>query len=223
MAMRKPTKDETIRDEVTEALANDVRVDESGINVDVVGGTVYLTGVAPSLFQKRTAEEIVGRIRGVLDVDNELQVAPQVVRSDDEIKADVRGALARDAWIDEQRIDVVVDQGIVYLKGTVQDGKDKAAAGDDAWTVPAVLDVVNDLAVAPHVSRPDEEIATELRRDIERNVRIQPQQIHIKVRDGVVYLDGTVSAILQRWICEDVARWIPGVIDVVNHLAIEGP
>lgn len=223
MAKPSPKSDDALRAEIAEALQNDVRVDASGINVDVTSGTVYLTGVVPSLFEKRTAAEIAARIKGVLDVDNELQVAPQEARSDEQMAKDVRGVLARDAWVDESRVKVVVSQGVVYLSGTVQDGMERKAAADDAWTVAGVLDVVNELAVAPHALRTDEEIAAELRRDLDRNVRIKPRQIRVEVRDGVVYLEGTVNTIIQRWISEDLARWIPGVVDVVNHLAIEGP
>ena len=223
MPRREPIADETLRDEVTTALKNDVRVDETGINVDVVGGTVYLTGVVPSLFEKRTAAEIAARIKGVLDVDNELQVTPQVVYSDDQIARDIRGALARDAWVDESRVKVIVSQGVAYLTGTVQDGVERKAATDDAWTVPGVLDVINELDVAPHSLRTDDEIAAELQRDLDRNVRINPKKVRVRVRDGVVYLEGTVSTIIQRWISEDIARWIPGVVDVVNHLTIAGP
>lgn len=223
MPRHEPIADETLRDEVTTALKNDVRVDETGINVDVVGGTVYLTGVVPSLFEKRTAAEIAARIKGVLDVDNELQVTPQVVYSDEQIARDIRGALARDAWVDESRVKVVVSQGVVYLTGTVQDGVERKAATDDAWTAPGVLDVINELDVAPHSLRTDDEIAAELQRDLDRNVRLNPKKVRVRVRDGVVYLEGTVSTIIQRWISEDIARWIPGVVDVVNRLTIAGP
>lgn len=223
MAKQKTETDETIRDDVWAALVNDVRVDETGINVDVAGGTVYLTGIVPSLFEKKTAAEIAARTRGVLDVDNELLVTPREARDDKDIAHDVRAALARDAWVDEQRIQIAVIQGIVYIKGTVVDGQSKEAASNDAWIVPGVLDVVNDLDVAPHVSRTDKDIAEELRTDLERNIRIEPRQVRVQVRDGVVYLEGSVNSIIQRWLSEDMARWIPGVVDVVNHLTIEGP
>lgn len=203
-----------------DALAADVRVDESGINVDVVGGTVYLTGVVPTLVQKRNANYIASRIKGVLDVDNELITAPLLTISDIDIETDVKAALKRDAWVDEKRITVRVDDGVVYLTGTAEDAIIRSAAEDDARAVKGVVEVVNDIAVVPTPARLDDDIAADVRRDLERNIRIKPKQVHVEVTDGVVFLKGTVATVEQRWIAEDLARWIPGVVDVINELKV---
>jgi osmotically-inducible protein OsmY len=76
---------EHLRAELEDALANDVRVDEQGINIDLVAGTVYLTGIIPSYYQKRIAGQLAARIKGVLDVSNELIVRPVSGCSDDQI------------------------------------------------------------------------------------------------------------------------------------------
>ncbi len=220
MAIPSNRTDEDIRADVIDALAADVRVDESGINVDVVDGTVYLTGVVPTLVQKRIARYIAGRIKGVLDVDNELQTAPLLTRSDIDIETDVKAALKRDAWVDEKRITVRVDEGVVYLSGTAEDFIVRSAAEDDARTVQGVVELVDDIAVVPTPARLDSEIAEDVRRDIERNIRVKPKQVHVEVIDGVVFLRGAVATIEQRWIAEDLARWIPCVVDVINELKV---
>lgn len=220
MAAQAGKSGEDIRRDVWDALVADVRVDESGINVDVVDGTVYLTGVVPTLVQKMIARRIVGRMKGVLDVDNELQISPLYVRSDIEIESDVEAALKRDALVDERRIRVRVDEGIVYLSGTAEDITVRAAAEGVARTVKGVMEVVDDVAVVPAPTRLDSEIAEDVRRDIERNLRIKAKQIHVEVADGVVYLRGTVATAEQRWIAEDLALWTPGVVDTFNELKV---
>ncbi|MBI2953986.1 MAG: BON domain-containing protein [Chloroflexi bacterium] len=220
-ALAARSDDETCK-AVGDALAADVRLDGSGINVDVVGGTVYLTGVVPTLVQKRIAQEIAVRIKGVLDVDNQLLTSPLLTRSDIDVESDVKAALKRDAWVDEKRITVRADEGTVYLSGTAVDFISRSAAEEAARTVRGVIEVVNDIAVVPAPARLDGEIAEDVRRDIERNVRIKPKQIKVEVTDGVVFLRGTVSTAAQRWIAEDIARWIPGVLDVVNELSVSG-
>ncbi|EIM65244.1 putative periplasmic or secreted lipoprotein [Desulfobacter postgatei 2ac9] len=47
--------------------------------------------------------------------------------------------------------------------------------------------------------------------------------IHIKVRHGVVYLDGWVSDTYQRRMAEDLVRSIDGVGRVVSRLQISNP
>ncbi|HEY8476937.1 MAG TPA: BON domain-containing protein [Chloroflexota bacterium] len=209
-----------IQHDVIDALTADIRVDASNIDVDVVGGVVYLRGTVPTYYEKRVATEIVNRIKGVVDVVNELRVAPVTPRSDAAIAADVRAALERDAWVDADKITVTVTNGVVYLSGTVDSYTEKSYAESDAWSVEGVVDVVNNITIVPRPTRSDAEIATDVRADLVRNIRIDPSRISVEVVNGVVYLRGSVSTIGQKWLASDVAWWTPGVKDVVNELQV---
>ncbi len=66
--------DERIREAVCEALTDDDRVDASGIDVQVKGGEVTLTGTVPERHMKRCAEDVVEGISGIKDVQNQLRV-----------------------------------------------------------------------------------------------------------------------------------------------------
>ncbi|CCF82857.1 BON domain-containing protein [Nitrolancea hollandica] len=68
-------------------------------------------------------------------------------RSDAEILHDVSDALRHDAWVDASQIQVATRYGIVKLTGTVHTVYQKRLAGDDAWGVPGVMDVYNDLTI----------------------------------------------------------------------------
>jgi len=209
-----------IQHDVIDALTADIRVDASNIDVDVVGGVVYLRGTVPTYYEKRVATEIVNRIKGVVDVVNELRVAPVTPRSDAAIAADVRAALERDAWVDADKITVTVTNGVVYLSGTVDSYTEKSYAESDAWSVEGVVDVVNNITIVPRPTRSDAEIATDVRADLVRNIRIDPSRISVEVVNGVVYLQGSVATIGQKWLASDVAWWTPGVKDVVNELQV---
>ncbi|WP_289022618.1 BON domain-containing protein [Desulfobacter postgatei] len=52
---------------------------------------------------------------------------------------------------------------------------------------------------------------------------VDDNEIHIKVRHGVVYLDGWVSDTYQRRMAEDLVRSIDGVGRVVSRLQISNP
>lgn len=209
-----------VKQDVVDALTSDIRIDATSVNVDVVAGVVYLRGTVPSFYEKRTATEIANRIKGVLDVVNELRVTPVTPRSDSDITADVRAALTRDVWVDERKIVVNTVTGVVYLSGTVDSYTEKSYAEGDAWSVPGVVDVVNNIVIAPAHKPTDQEIAQEVRSGLVRNIRIDPTQISVDVVSGVVYLRGAVATAEQRWLADEVAWWTAGVRDVVNELRV---
>lgn len=66
--------DETIKNEVNEALYHETYVDASDIDVSVDNGEVTLSGTVDSRMAKRRAEDCIERITGVSDVSNHLKV-----------------------------------------------------------------------------------------------------------------------------------------------------
>lgn len=71
--------DDTIREDVCEALAYHPSLDASDIEVEVKEGEVTLTGTVADRASKRHAETAVEHVRGVLDVHNRL-----TIRKDDD-------------------------------------------------------------------------------------------------------------------------------------------
>lgn len=70
-----------------------------------------------------------------------------VTRSDAEIGTDAVNAIRNDTWVDSDNINVAVNNGVVTLTGTVPNLFQKRQAGDDAWDVPGVVDVHNNLVI----------------------------------------------------------------------------
>lgn len=67
--------------------------------------------------------------------------------SDGEILRGVRSRLYEDVWLDVDRIDVAVEDGVVTLSGEVDDFLEARYAWDDAWETAGVRGVVNQLRV----------------------------------------------------------------------------
>lgn len=83
-------------------------------------------------------------------------------RDDAEIKYFVENAIDNDPVIPAHAdISVAVQNGVVTLTGTVPNKRIKHAAGDDAWWVPPVLDVHNEIKVVPRRQRVAESEAAE--------------------------------------------------------------
>ncbi|MGH2461252.1 MAG: BON domain-containing protein [Chloroflexota bacterium] len=79
-------------------------------------------------------------------------IATGAARTDDaHIREFVERAIDNDPSIPAHaEIDVAVENGVVTLTGTVSNKRIKHAAGDDAWFVPQVFDVHNEIAVVSH-------------------------------------------------------------------------
>ncbi len=144
-----PWTDAEIASTVRANLARDVRITNPGqINVTVVNGVVTLSGTVGTYAQKSDAADDAWTAPGVVDVVNNITVVPPFTRTDADIAADVRSALASDPAIDARNINVSVVNGTVYLRGTVPTYYQVQQAGNDAWGVAGVLNVVNELGVS---------------------------------------------------------------------------
>lgn len=66
---------------------------------------------------------------------------------DGDVQQFVRESLYGDSWLDADRIQVEVDDGVVTLRGEVRDYMEARYAWDDAWESPGVRGVVNLLTV----------------------------------------------------------------------------
>jgi osmotically-inducible protein OsmY len=143
-------RDEDIARDVVLALHRDRRIDARHTRVDVRGGIVRLSGDVHTLAQKRAAGEDAWYTAGVVDIVNELRVMPARHRPDSAIDADVRTVLAAGGHVlDPTRIHVSVQQGVVYLRGDVENEVERHAAEEAARIVSGVRDVVNELEIAP--------------------------------------------------------------------------
>lgn len=77
---------------------------------------------------------------------------------DDEVRDAVYRRMSADAWLDPDRVEVQVEDGIVTLTGEVDDYMEARYAWDDAWEADGVRGVVNNLTVRadqPHDAHGD--------------------------------------------------------------------
>jgi osmotically-inducible protein OsmY len=66
--------DERLREEISDRLMADDRVDASDIEIDVRSSEVTLTGTVPDRWMKRQAEDMVEQVMGVREVMNQIRV-----------------------------------------------------------------------------------------------------------------------------------------------------
>ncbi|HEX5416217.1 MAG TPA: BON domain-containing protein [Chloroflexota bacterium] len=144
--------------------------------------------------------------------------------TDAQIKQDVLDEIRHDVRIQATNIDVEVANGVVRLNGSVPTYFQKITAGSDAQRIKGVRDVVNNLVVSLAAPWSDEEIQNTVRANLARDVRLpNPANLFVQVKNGVVTLAGTVGTYAQKTAAEDDAWTAPGVIDVVDDLAVTPP
>ncbi len=68
--------------------------------------------------------------------------------------------------------------------------------------------------------RTDEEIQREVMSELKWDARIQPNEIGVAVKDGVVTLTGWVDSYLKKWDAEEAAHRVAGVKAVANDIEV---
>jgi osmotically-inducible protein OsmY len=71
--------------------------------------------------------------------------------------------------------------------------------------------------------RTDEQIQEEILRELRFDARVQPNEIGVIVKDGVVTLTGYVDSYLKRWAAEEAAHRVRGVEAVANDIEVRLP
>lgn len=143
--------------------------------------------------------------------------------TDEEVKRDVVDELYWDDSVDASDISVKVDRGVVTLSGTVPSRRVAGSALEDAERVYGVTDVQNRLEVRYPGTAPitdDVEIQSRIQNAFSLDPDIDSLDLRILVDEGVVTLEGSISALWKKFHAEDIASRQPGVLAVRNSMAV---
>jgi osmotically-inducible protein OsmY len=144
-----------------------------------------------------------------------------MTKTDIQLKKDIETELSWDPKVNAAQIGVAVDRGAVSLLGTVDTYAEKWAAEDATKRVSGVRTVAQDLRVkilGEH-TRSDSEIAAAVQRALDWNVFI-PKSITADVHNGSVTLKGQSNWHFQKDAAEHAVRFLAGVVNVHNAIAI---
>jgi osmotically-inducible protein OsmY len=139
-------EDADLRGAVLQALTLDSLV-PSTIDAKVDDGRVTLTGTANWQFQRDEAEFIAANVRGVIGVDDEIDLVAPAPNADD-VKHSIKKAMERNAKLDAESVSVDSSNGTVTLRGTVSSWADHDEAVAAAWAAPGVTRVKDHILVA---------------------------------------------------------------------------
>src|SRR5581483_10908197 len=197
----------------------DSRVDETDVGVEVDDAIVTLTGTVRTYAARLAAQEAAHRVKGVLDVVNDIEVKPIGSRTDTDIAADVRLALERDVFVPSERIRTTVSHGLVTLEGEVDMYRELADAEAAIRNIDGVIGILNKLTIRKRAVSPGE-IRQAIESALERQAEREAERIEVIVHDGDVTLEGQVRSWREKRAILGTVGHAPGVRSVIDHLEI---
>lgn len=219
MTRQAKKSDEELKLEVVRELKWDTHVNETHIGVEVDNSIVTLTGRSESYAERIAAQEAAHRVRGVLDVVNDINVKYTGMHTDTDIANAVRHALKWSVFVPDEHISSTVSGGIVTLEGEVDCWSQRDDAEQVVLGLTGVQDVINKIRVKVAVS------ASDVHRTIEdalnRRAARDARDIRLEVQDGKVILHGKVHSHAERKIVVGAVRGTRGVLDIDDRLELQ--
>jgi len=212
-----------IQKDVMEELRSQPYLNASQIGVAVKDGIVTLSGQVDSLSKKLTAEKAAKKVAGVKAVAEDIQVgiSPSFKKTDAEIAEAVLNALKWHTAVQEEKIKIKVEEGVVRLEGEVEWDYQRNNAKSAIENLTGVRSVVNLIRIRPRITAAD--IQQKIRSAFQRSATVDAGKIITEVAANKVTLYGKVRSLAEKEDAEIAAWNAPGVVSVESHLEIDIP
>jgi osmotically-inducible protein OsmY len=216
--------DEQISIAIRDALKYDIRLQQKIPEYIVQNGVVTIYGQIPNAASKKAAEQTIRNVVGVMDVHNHAEIQLPVATNDSQLAENVRNAINNDPLTDKQKIAVNVNNAVATLTGTVNTRQEALRAEDVAASLSGIADVVNNIEVIGQISQEERAEMDELTRQKIINAYrwspfVEPNNIIVRVENGVAFLEGTVDNNNEFLTSEHLA-YDAGAIEVFNNIEI---
>jgi osmotically-inducible protein OsmY len=126
-------RDHRLAEKVRAVLRSDPYIPQDQIEVEVNQGGVGLKGAVDSRFIKERATDVISELAGTLIIENKLRVRDKWKEKEDwKIREDVTDQLMWSPFVSGEEITVLVEDGVVTLKGEVKDLQERRIATKNA-------------------------------------------------------------------------------------------
>lgn len=215
--------DAKIQKDVMDELKWEPLLDAAEIGVAVKNGIVTLSGEVDSYVKKMAAERATKRVSGVKAVAEEIQVilSTSLQKTDADIAAAILNVLKWNSLIQEDKIKINVEGGIVKLEGEVEWDFQRKNIKKSIEYLSGVRMVANLIKVKPIIN--SSEIKQKITSAFRRSANLDSKAIEVTIADNKVILQGKVRSFSEKEDAEDAAWSAPGVLKVENRLEVEEP
>jgi osmotically-inducible protein OsmY len=213
--------DNDIQKEVIAALKGEPSLRDDDIALGVRDGVVTLAGFVDSYADKWRAERTVSKLKGVKAVVNDLKVKLPVSsqRPDPELARAVVDALKWNILVPHERIQVVVEDGWVTLKGEADWYYQKEEAERTVRNLTGVKGVSNLITVA--VKPTPSDVKKRIVEAVQRAAQFDAERITVEIDGHKAILRGTVRSYAELKDAERAVRNVPGISEVETHLTVD--
>ncbi len=112
-----------------------------------------------------------------------------------------------------------MSDGICTLQGSVGNLLAKERALRVAETIRGVRSVIDNVDLSP-VARTDQQLQSDVTRELKRDSATRPYAIGVTAKDGKVALTGSADSWQQKTLFTEVAKTVKGVKAIDNQIAI---
>lgn len=213
--------DNDIQNDIIAELKTEPDLRDDDIAVGVRDGVVTLAGFVDSYADKWRAERVVSKVRGVKAVANEVEVKlpSHARRPDPELARAAVNALQWNILVPHDKIQVLVEDGWITLKGEVPWFYQREEAERAVRNLAGVKGVSNLITVA--LSPTPTDVKQRITESLRRAAELDADRITVEVQDHRAILRGTVRSYAEMLDAERAARKAPGITEVENHLTVD--
>lgn len=212
--------DTQIQKDVIAQLNWEPLLNASEIGVFVKDGVVTLTGVVDSYAKKLVAERVAKNTSGVRALAEEIQVgvSPAGHKTDTEIAKAILNALKWHSAVNEEKIKIKVEDGVVTLQGEVEWDYQRRAAKTAIENLTGIRAIYNFISVKDGATPAD--IKKKISEHFHRTATLDSERLKVDVMGNKVVLRGKVHSIQEKEEAERAALSAPGIVQVDNQLEV---
>jgi osmotically-inducible protein OsmY len=145
------------------------------------------------------------------------------MKTNEDLQKDVQNAIKWESLLNESEIGVNVKEGVITLTGVVDNYSKKIEAENAAKKVTGVKAVVENIEIAfgSSYNKSDTEIANEILHAWKWNWQVPNDNIHLKIENGWVIIDGEVEWNYQKEAAKKSIVNLSGIKGITNNVHVK--